>query len=117
MMIKVFIVIGLSQVIVLLIILISYFVEKYTPVNLFIDQFTWKKSPRNARKFAGGNAVYYFIINLLVFIYCIYTQYIPFSKWKLIVWSIIVSLFSLLVRELYYSYQGIDFNKSDDDYS
>jgi len=114
---KILIIIGASQLVVFLIILTSYVIEKFTQFNLFIDHFTWKKSLNNAKILTVRDSVYYFIINLGVFYYSIHNEYIMFSIPKALFWLCIVFILTLTFREVHYKYQGVDFNKSDDDYT
>jgi hypothetical protein len=114
---KIFITIAKAHLLIVLIIISSFLIEKLTGLKLLIDHYTWKKSSKNRKVLSTGDAGYYFIINLAVFIYYHYkedtTDLVTFS----IIWFIVISIMTYIFYKIHFKYQKIDPNKSDNDYT
>ena len=106
-----------AHLIILVILILSYIIEQITPLSLFVDQFKWKKSPRNAEIHVSGDSLYYLIIVLIVFIYDIYHDKIELNFISILAWLVIMIPLFWLFRILYRKYQGVDTNKADVDFS
>lgn len=104
-----------SQLLVFLVILISFIVENLTSLKLFIDHFLWEKSPKNAEIGADGTTGYYFIFCTSVFGYHIYKGYLEFTFFNIIVWLLVIAPLTGYFRKTYDKYQKIDPNKPDDE--
>lgn len=109
--------IGYANLIAIGIVLLSYIIEKVTGLKLFIDHYTWVKSENNAETLSIRDTVYYFILNLFVFIYNIYHGKIEFHAVSLVIWLFFTGILTIIFYSLHSKYQKIDPNKSDDDYS
>lgn len=128
--IDVFISIGKAQLIVGIVYIISFLIEKITGLTLIIDNFTWKKSTLNAKRSLNGASVEYVVICIGVFIYDIYNRHIDLQSidifgigtssyvngWVVfILWGYSMRRLVTGFRWFYDKYQGVDPNKSDDD--
>jgi Ca2+/Na+ antiporter len=99
------------------IVILSYIIEKLTGLRLFIDHYTWIKSENNAETLSIGDTVYYFILNLIVFIYDIYMGKIEFHVIAIVTWLLFVGILAQIFYLIHGKYQKVDPNKSDNDYT
>jgi hypothetical protein len=106
-----------AHLVIVVILGITYFIEKLTSISLFVDQFKWKKSQKNARILLAGDTVYYFMCNLFMFSYDAFKGNLQFNFFTVSLWIIIIVILIKLFRKYHYKYQGMDQMKSDDDYS
>ena len=106
-----------AQLITIGIIVASYLIEKITGLKLLIDHYTWKKSPHNVEVLSTGDSAYYFIVNLIVFIYDIYSDRIEFKLYNIILWLVLAIFLTIGFYRVHKKYQRIDFFKNDNDYS
>jgi len=100
-----------------LVVFFLYLIERNSEWILFVKQFKWKKSQKNARIHRHRDQVYYFIFCILVYIYDIYNNNIHFTAFSFTIWFTLLIVFSTFFGKLYYKYQGVDPNKADDDFS
>jgi len=106
-----------AHTIAILIIFISYIIEKTTKFKLLIYNYNWEKSLRNADAAATRDSGNYLIINFLVFVYDIYMGNIGLNIINIIIWLIIISILTKTFYRIHLKYQAVDIKKSDDDYS
>ena len=109
--------IGKANLIVIGIVVLSFIVEKLSGLRLFIDHYTWIKSPYNAKSLSIRDTDYYLIINLAVFVYDIYQGKIEFHALTLATWLFIVGNLAIQFYFIHRKYQKVDPNKADDDYT
>ena len=108
---------GKAHAIVLVLIIMSYILEKLTGLNLFVDHYTWKKSALNADMLSSRDSVFYLILNSITFGYDLIQHNIVFNITNLVVWFILIYI---LTNRFYYfhrKYQAVDPNKADDDFT
>ena len=115
--ISVIISVGKAQLLVLAIIILSYIVEKVTILNLFIDHFTWKKSPNNVVGIADRDTGYYAILSIFVLSYDIFKGSVKFNIVSIISWLIIMAILAPTFHHFHKKYQGVDPDKPDDDWT
>ena len=77
--IDIIIAVFINQVIALAIIAVSYLIEKGTGLKLFIDHYTWVKSPENAKILSSGDSLYYFVLNCGLIFYYYYSDKLQFT--------------------------------------
>ncbi len=106
-----------SIIITIGIIIGSFIIEKTTGLKLFIDHYTWVKSPANAKILSDGDSGYFIILNIIVFIYNIYKNNIAFHWITFFLWLFFLLILTRILYKIHYKYQKIDPNKADDDYS
>ena len=106
-----------SHLIIIGILILTYFIEEITGLKLFIRQFKWKKSTKNALIHLDGDSWLYFLFVLGVFIFDIFKKRIPFEFSSVIIWLSIMIFLVFIFRKYYNKYQGVDPNKADDDYT
>ncbi len=106
-----------GNIVVFVIIISSFIVEKITGLKLIIDNFKWKKSTRNVEASATFNSFSYFLTNLGVLIYEYYKDRIELSVLLIITWLLFVVLLSYIVYKIDIKYQGHDPQKADDNYT
>ena len=115
--ITVIISVGKAQLLVLALIILSYIIEKVTILNLFIDSYTWRKSPNNVIMIADGDTSYYVIVCIFVFSYDIFKGLVKFDVVSIVSWLFMMMILVPTLRHFHKKYQGIDYNKADDDYT
>ena len=115
--IDILITIGKSHLFILILLMIIFLIERMTKLKLVFDSFKWKKSPLNAKAASTRDAGNYFIINLIVFVYDIYNNYVPFNLINCVIWLIILIILTKVFYRIHIKYQAVDPNKADDDYS
>ncbi len=115
--INIFIAIGKAQLIVLIIVYLSYVIETNTPIKLFFDNYQWKKSIRNAEDISNRDSGLYLIIMIIVFIYDIIKKNLQFNFFNFIIWLLVVSVLVKLFFYFHKKYQAVDHNKADDDFT
>jgi hypothetical protein len=113
---EVLISIGKAHLIVLTIIFLSYIIESFTALKLFIDNYRWKKSSRNADAISNRDLGIYLIILVIVFIYDIVNDNLEVTFISFVVWLLITSGMVKVFFRIHRKYQAVDPNKSDDDY-
>ena len=109
--------IGKANLITIGIVILSYIIEKLTGLKLFIDHYRWIKSENNAETLSIGDTVYYFILNLIVFIYDIYKGEIEFHVISIVTWLLLVGILTQIFYIIHGKYQQIDPNKADNDFT
>ncbi len=114
---NILIVIGKANLLVLVLIFLSYILEKTTGIRIVIDNYKWKKSPRNAFDASNRDSFIYFVVNLLWFIYYIKKDEIGFTFINIVLWTIIIFFLTKVFFRFHHKYQAIDPNKADDDFS
>ena len=101
----------------LIVLSIDYFLEKTTGISVFVDQFLWEKSLRNAEINIDRDSWLYFLWNLAFLIYILVKNRIEFSITILTFWLLIMLLLLKPFRYFYDKYQKVDSEKADDDYT
>jgi len=96
----------------LAIILIVYIIEVITGMLLIIRWFRYKKDPKTAIGAADMQAVLYFLFNIGYAVYKVYIKH-EISGFNFLIWLVIVLVLSIIVRKLYFKYQGVDPTKPD----
>ncbi|MGD9489409.1 MAG: hypothetical protein AB7W47_15435 [Calditrichaceae bacterium] len=96
---------------------ITYIIEKFTGLSLFVDQFKWKKSQNNAEALLVRDSVNYFFLLAGVFIFDLYKENIELNPLSIGIWLVIVVILIRLFRKYHSKYQAVDPGKTDDDYS
>jgi len=105
-----------ANIIAVVIILISYVVESSTSLRLLVTRFKWKKNYKYAEQAANGNSGFYAILCTIVLIIDIKNGIIEFSLLNIFVWFIILVALIIIVKKLYFKFQGIDIAKKEDDF-
>jgi len=106
-----------TQILIFIIILVSYVIEIITGFKLLIDHFMWRKSPKNAVIASDFHSGLYFIFSFIYLVYKSYNKAIELNLLTITTWSVIVIILTLEVRKIYSKYQRVDYKKADDDYS
>ena len=101
----------------LILVFVLYLIEINSDFKLFVKQFQWKKSLKNARIHRNGDQVLYFIFCTAVYIYDLYKGNVNFSVISFIIWLITLIILSTIFGKIYDKYQGVDPKKADDDFS
>ena len=109
--------IGKANLIAIGIVILSYIIEKLTGLKMFIDHYRWIKSENNAETLSIGDTVYYFILNLIVFIYDIYKGEIEFHVISIVTWLLLVGILTQIFYIIHGKYQKVDPNKADNDFT
>ena len=109
--------IGKANLIAIGIVILSYIIEKLTGLKMFIDHYRWIKSENNAETLSIRDTVYYFILNLIVFIYDIYKGEIEFHVISIVTWLLLVGILTQIFYIIHGKYQQIDPNKADNDFT
>jgi len=99
------------------IVIILYIIEINTKLILFVKQFKWKKSLKNAKIHRDRDQGSYFIFCCLVYLFDLFKGNIRFTIISFIFWIISLVFLATLFGKIYDRYQGIDPNKADDDYT
>lgn len=100
----------------LLLILASAVIERVTGLHLFVDHFRWKKSPNNAQIIKSRDTVYYIIYMVACFVYLLVKDKLPHLGLAIPGWISTMVIVTVGLRKFYDRYQGVDPNKSDDNY-
>jgi len=106
-----------ANILAVAIVLVLYLVEINSDFKLFVKQFQWKKSIKNARIHRDRDQGYYFILCTAVYIYDLYKGSIDFSIISFIIWLAMLIFLSTIFGKIYDQYQGVDPQKADDDLS
>ena len=115
--ISVIISVGEAQLLVLALILLSYIIEKVTILNLLIAQYTWRKSPNNVEVLTDGDTAYYVIVCIFVLSFEIFQGLVKFNVVSILFWLFMMMILIPTLRHFHKKYQGIDYNRADDDYT
>lgn len=106
-----------AQIVVIVIVLVSYIIEKISFWKLFIYMFTRPKDIKKSTAASDFHAGLYFVICLLTLLYDFYKnkEYVPkdYAFWK---WLIIMIPLVIIFQKLYYKFTTKDPNRSDDDW-
>jgi hypothetical protein len=105
---KVFFSIVKAHVFIIIILFITFLLEKVFGLSLFIDQFKWKKSTNNARIHLNRDTFTYFVFTMGVFIYDIIKGNVTFHIIPIAIWLVIMIILTIIFRDLYDKYQGYD---------
>ncbi len=100
----------------LLIVMMSYIIEKKSNWKLIFDIFKWKKSPEMADGAATFYSALYFIISLAILIYDGYIKDRAPSDFMFSRWLLVMIILTIIFRFVYYRYTGKDPNKSGEHY-
>ncbi len=114
---NILIVIGKANLLVLVLIFLSYIIEKTTGLRLLIDHYTWAKSIENTKVLATRDSGNYLIINVLFFAYHIYEETIRLNFINVAIWIILISILVRIFYLIHIKYQPFDPTKADDDFS
>ena len=106
-----------ANILAVAIVLVLYLVEINSDFKLFVKQFQWKKSIKNARIHRNRDQVLYFIFCTAVYIYDLYKGNVNFSVISFIFWLAALIFLSTIFGKIYDQYQGVDPQKADDDLS
>ena len=106
-----------AHIIILLIVILSFIIEKLTGLKLLIDHYTWRKSVKNREVLSTGDSGFYIIFNLIVFIYDHYSSEQDIFIPNFFIWLILLSILTYLFYKIHFKYQRIDPTKTDDDYT
>lgn len=109
--------VGKAQIFVIALIILSYIIEKVTILNLFIDHYTWRKSPNNVQILANGDTGYYVILCIFVLSYDIFKGFVKFNVVSILSWLFLMMILIPTLRHLHLKYQGVDPDKPDDDWT
>jgi hypothetical protein len=104
-----------AHIVLIIIILISYILEKLLGLKLLFSFFKWKKSKKNAEIHLDGHTIFYLLILVLTFVFSEKGKNFKFNMTTISAFILLVIPFLLLFRKLYSKYQGKDFSKSDSD--
>jgi len=104
-----------AHIIIILLLVISWLLERYAGLKLFIYVFRYKNNPSEAKMFLNTHTVYYFIINLLTFVFTDKGKYFVYNFNTLSAYFLLIFPLLLIFRKLHSKYQGIDELKSEDD--
>lgn len=115
--VEIFISIGKAHVIVILIIIVFYIIESSTSFKLFLDNYRWKKSIRNAEDSSNRDSGLYLFILVIIFIYDIINDNIDLNFISFIIWVVMIAVLVKMFYRIHKKYQAVDPNKSDDDFS
>lgn len=99
------------------IIIVSFIIERFTPLVLFIKQFKGKKSSNNARAFLESTTYIYILFLLSILVYDIVKGKIQIESTSLIIWALVMFWLVHLFRKFIRKYQKVDPDKSDHDFS
>ncbi len=106
-----------AHVVILIIISVSYILEKLTPWKSIIYIFKRPKNFKKATAAADFHTGLYFIICLLTLLYDFYKKraYIPddYKFWK---WLVIMIPLVVIFQKLYYKFTAKDPDRADDDW-
>jgi len=106
-----------GHIIIGIVILVSYIIEKISNWKLLFDAFLLPKSNRTARAGADFHTLLYFLINLVVHVIELMRfDNVPenYSFWK---WLIVMVLLSIGFQKLYFKLTVKNPNRSDFDFS
>ncbi|RMG32231.1 MAG: hypothetical protein D6732_13640 [Methanobacteriota archaeon] len=106
-----------SHLLLLLIVFVSYIIEKTTGLRLFIDHYTWVKSPENAETLTARDSFFYILVNLGVLLYHYFKGKIAFTWLSFFVWLILLGFLVRIFYKIHRRYQKVDPQKADDDYT
>jgi hypothetical protein len=106
-----------AHIILIGIVAISYIIEKITPLRLLYDHFKWEKSVKNAEAALDLHTFLYILFIMSVLIYDIYIENVKFEVLPIVIWISLMIIFVRFFRKYYNKYQGVDKNKSDNDFS
>ena len=97
----------------LLVILFVFIIEKITGNSILVFWFLYKKDLKTAIGTADREALLYFLYNNGYVIYKVYIKGNFSGEFNFIIWLIIIIVLTVIVRKLYFKYQGIDKDKPD----
>lgn len=97
-----------AQGYVLIIIFLSFVIEKITILKLLIHDFFWEKSDDMAAGSANIISIGYFFVSLFVMIYNVYVKKNAHPEFSFWIWLLIMIPLTVLVRFLYYHLQARD---------
>jgi hypothetical protein len=106
-----------ANILVVAIVFVLYLIEINSDFKLFVKQFQWKKSLKNARIHRDRDQVSYFIFCTAVYVYDLYKGNVKFSVISFIFWFALLIFLSTIFGKIYDQYQGVDPEKADDDLS
>ncbi len=106
-----------SHVLLLLLLLASYMIEKITGLRLFIDHYTWVKSPENAEALTARDSFFYILLNIGVLLYHYFKDEITLTWISFLLWLILLGILVRIFYKVHRKYQKVDPNKADDDYT
>lgn len=104
-----------AHLIIILILAISYLLEKLIGLKLFITFFRWKKSKRNAEIYLNGHTFLYFVVILLTFVFSDKGIYFEYNINTISAFILMVIPLLMIFRKLHSKYQGIDVTREDDE--
>lgn len=102
-----------SHLCLLILIVITYLIEVITGKLLLVRWFKYKKDLKSAEGTADREAFLYFMFNIVYVIYKAYIKNDISHGFSFIIWLLIITVLSIVVRKLYFKYQGIDPSKPD----
>ena len=79
---------------------------------LCVRLFRYKKDLKTAVGIADIHAILYFLFNIGYAAYKVYIKHAIFG-FNFLIWLLIVLVLSIIVRKLYFKYQGVDPTKPD----
>ncbi len=114
----IFLIIIKGIIVVFVVYLASYIIEKATGFRLLIDNFIWEKSILRAKGAAGWNSIFvFFLVNLVVLLNDLSTFEIDpdgYAFWK---WFALILPLTIIFRIVYFKYTKKNPNKADNDWS
>jgi len=113
--IQVFSSVVIAHIIILFLLLMSWILEKYAGLKLFIIFFKWEKSLRNAKIYLDGHTILYLLILILTFIITDKSNDFKYNLNTISAFILTIIPLLTLFRKLYSKYQGIDETKDDDE--
>jgi hypothetical protein len=106
-----------ANILAVAVVFVFYLIEINSDFKLFVKQFQWKKSLKNARIHRDRDQVSYFIFCTAVYVYDLYKGNVKFSVISFIFWFALLIFLSTIFGKIYDQYQGVDPKKADDDFS
>lgn len=107
----------IAQLVVIFILIISYIIESFTGLKLFVWGFKVKKNLKMANGAADLDSIIYFLVCLDTLLYDRYisgNKVADFSFW---IWFFIVLTLTIIFRKLYFKFTPKDTNRGDYDFS
>lgn len=92
----------------IVILLVSYILEKMFKIRLLIDSFRWKKSDYLAGGAADFYSLLYFLFSLLFLLFDLYVRKTVSENYTFWKWLIIMIPLTILFRICYFKFQGRD---------
>ena len=80
---------------------------------LIVRWFKYKKDLKTAIGAADTQAILYFLFQVLYAVFHAYIKHDKLEDFNIFIWILVVFPLAIIVRVLYYKFQGIDLTKPD----